>query len=203
LNIFQAANGAATFLILSAIVAGLAKYFDSIRDGPIQDLLNRPEILLLGLFIVVFRIKTLLDDHKHFAESYQDKSAFRYVGFVLAVISWIFWGIGGYLLPSTARASEMMAVSILISTLWVAAHIIEILVDKVRRNTESLTSIMREKWVVINLLYMLLLVAHDGWFRPIVPLGAKTPLIFLLVLLAFDVLTSRSLRDVTKPNPPA
>ena len=203
MNIFQAANGAATFLILSAIVAGLARYLDAAPGGPIQDLLNRPEIVLLGLFLIVFRIKTLLDDHKHFAESYQDKSSFRYVGFVLAIISWIFWGIAGYLLPSTTRAAEMMAVSILVSTLWVAAHVIEILVDKVRRNTESLTSVMREKWVVINVLYMLLLVTYDGWFRPIVPLGAKTPLALLLVVLVFDVLTSRSLRDVTRPNPPA
>ena len=62
---------------------------------------------------------------------------------------------------------------------------------------------MREKWVVVNVLYMLLLVAHVGWFRPVVPPGTKTPLVLLLFLLLFDVMTSRSLRDVIKPNPAA
>jgi hypothetical protein len=203
MNIFQAANGAATFLILSAIVAGLAKHFDSVSGSPVDYLLHHLEIVYLGVFIVVFRIKTLLDDHKHFAETYQDKSAFRYIGFVLAIVSWLFWGLAGYLLPSTVRASELMAVSILVSTLWVAVHVIEILVDRERRNKEALTSVMREKWVVVNVIYMLLLVAHVGWFRPIIPSGAKTPLVVLLLLLLFDVLTSRSFRDVAKPNPVA
>src|SRR3954467_15324144 len=108
MNIFQAANGAATFLILSAIVAGLAKHFDSVSGSPVDYLLHHLEIVYLGVFIVVFRIKTLLDDHKHFAETYQDKSAFRYIGFVLAIVSWLFWGLAGYLLPSTVRASELM-----------------------------------------------------------------------------------------------
>ena len=201
MNIFQAANGAATFLILSAIVAGLSRHLETVTGSLIEHLLNHLEVAYLGLFLVVFRIKTLLDDHKHFAESYQDKSVFRYIGFILAIISWLFWGIAGYLLPSTVRASELMAVSLLVSTLWVAVHVIEILIDKVRRNNESLTSVMREKWVVINVLYMLLLVAHVGWFRPVVSVGAKTPLVLLLILLLFDVVTSRSLRDVAKPNP--
>ena len=202
MNLFQAANGAATFLILSAIVAGLAKYFDASTSTPLQDLLSRPEIILLGLFIVIFRVKTLLDDHKHFAESYQDKSNFRYVGFLLAVVSWLLWGIAGYLLPNTTRSSELMVASIGVSTLWVAAHVIEILTDKTRRINEVLTSVMREKWVVINILYMLLLGAHVGWFSPIVEEKAKSPLVLLLVLLLFDVVSSRSLHDVTKPNPP-
>lgn len=200
MNIFQAANGAATFLILSAIVAGLAKHIDSAALGPVEYLLAHKEVIYLAMFLVVFRIKTLLDDHKHFAESHQDKSPFRYIGFVLAVVSWLFWGLAGYLVSSTSRASELMAISVLISTLWVAVHVIEILLDKERRNKEALTSIMREKWVVINVLYMLLLVAHVGWFRPVIPSGAKIPLLLLLLLLLFDVVTSRSFRDVTKPN---
>ena len=67
MNLFQAANGAATFLILSAIVAGLAKHFDSVPGSLTDDLLAHPEVLYLAIFMIVFRIKTLLDDHKHFA----------------------------------------------------------------------------------------------------------------------------------------
>lgn len=203
MNLFQAANGAATFLILSAIVAGLAKYFEASPSSPLQSLLGQPDIILLGLFIVIFRVKTLLDEHKHFAESYQDKSNFRYVGFLLAVLSWILWGIAGYLLPNTARSSELMVASIAVSTLWVAAHVIEILTDKTRRNSEVLTSVMREKWVVVNILYILFLGSHIGWLSPVVKEKAIAPLILLLVLLLFDVVSSRSLQHVTKPNPPA
>lgn len=77
-------------------------------------------------------------------------------------------------------------------------HVIEILVDKERRSGELLTSVGREKWALVNVGFMLLLVAHEGWFRPVVPVGAKTPLVLLLVLLVFDVMTSRSLRDATE-----
>jgi drug/metabolite transporter (DMT)-like permease len=158
-------------------------------------------VVYLGLFLVVFRIKTLLDDHRHFAEPYQDKTVFRYVGFVLAIISWLFWGLAAYLLPSTVRASELMATSLLISTLWVAVHVIEILVDPERRNKEVLTSVMREKWVLVNVGYMLCLVAHVGWFRPLIVSGASSPLLALLGLLVFDVLTSRSFRGIITPMP--
>jgi hypothetical protein len=142
-----------------------------------------------------------LDDHKHFAEPQQDKSASRYVGFLLAVVSWVFWGLAAYLVSSTVRSSELMAVSILVSTLWIAVHLIEILIDKERRNAEAFTSVMREKWVIVNVLYILLLIAHVGVFCPVVQPGAKAPLVLLLALLFFDVLTSRSFRGVKTPNP--
>jgi hypothetical protein len=200
MNLFQAANGAATFLIVSALVAGLAKQFEGVSGSPIRYLLDHLEIVYLGLFIVVFRIKTLLDDHKHFAEPLQDKSVFRYVGFVLAIISWIFWGLAAYLLSSTIRSSELMAASILVSTLWVVVHVIEILVDKDRRNREVLTSLMREKWVLVNVGYMLCLVAHVGWFRPVVKAGGSVALLVLLGLLLLDIFTSRSFRDLINPT---
>lgn len=199
MNLFQAANGAATFLILSALVAGLAKHLDSVQDDPIRYFLLHKEVIYLGLFIVIFRIKTLLDDHRHFAESYQDKSALRYVGFILAVLSWLFWGLGAYLLTSTDRSSELMATSILISTLWIVVHVIEILIDKERRNKEVVTSVMREKWVLINIGYMFCLVAYLGWFRPIIEHGNRAALLVLLLLLAFDVLTSRAFRGIVNP----
>ena len=188
-------------MILSALVAGLARHFEGVSGSLIQYLLDHLEIVYLGLFMVVFRIKTLLDDHKHFAEPPQDQSVFRYVGFVLAIISWLFWGLAAYLLPSAIRASELMAVSILISTLWVVVHVIEILVDKDRRNKEVLTSLMREKWVLLNVGYMLCFVAYVGWFRPVIEAGSSVALLVLLGLLLLDMVTSRSLRDLIKANP--
>lgn len=196
MNIFQAANGAATFLILGALVPGIARHLETIDGSPVDYLLANRPIVLLGLFIVLFRIKTLLDDHKHFGEAYQDTNVFRYAGFMLAILSWIFWGLAAYLLPSTIRSSELMAVSILLSTSWVAVHVIEILVDKNRREKEAVTSLLREKWIVINVLYMLSLVGHVGWFRPVIVSGASEPLVVLLLVLAYDILTSRTLKDI-------
>lgn len=200
MNIFQAANGAATFLILSAIVAGLAKPLETTRASPLGYLLTHLPIVYLAFFIVIFRIKTLFDDHKHFAELYQDKNNFRYVGFVLAVLSWMFWGLAAYLVAFTMRASELMALSILISTLWVAVHLLEIRFDRERRSTEVVTSILRERWVLVNVCYVILLVAHIGWFRPVIQPGATMPLLILLGLLFYDIVTSRSFRDVATPN---
>jgi len=196
MNLFQAANGAATFLILSAVVAGLAKLFADVQGSPTSYLIDHPQIMYLGVFVVVFRIKTMLDDHKHFAEREQDKNVFRYIGFVLAILSWVFWALAAYLLPATVRSSELMATSILISTLWIAVHLVEILVDKDRRNKEILTSLMREKWVLVNVGYMLCLVGHIGWFRPVVKPAEPKALLVLLAVLLWDILTSRSFRSV-------
>lgn len=96
MNLFQVANGGATFLILSALVSGLAQAIAKLEGDPLAYLLTNHSILCLGAFIVVFRIKTLLDDHKHFGEPHQGTNTFRYIGFILAVISWIFWAIAAY-----------------------------------------------------------------------------------------------------------
>jgi len=201
MNLFQAANGAATFLILSALVAGLAKHFDKIEGSLGKYIWGHRPLLYLALFIVLFRIKTFLDDHRHFAESYQDQTVFRYIGFILAILSWVFWGLAAYLLPATSRAAELMAISILISTLWVGVHVIEILVDSERRSKEAVISVMREKWVLVNIGYVLCLVAYLGWFRPLVAEEEPGALLILLALLAFDILTSRSFRNIiTQPS---
>jgi hypothetical protein len=197
MNLFQAANGAATFLILSAVVAGLAKRLTDVQDSPLTYLLDHREIAYLALFVIVFRIKTTLDDHRHFAELYRDKNIFRYIGFVLGILSWVFWALAAYLLPATSHASELMAASILISTSWVVVHLIEIAVDKNRRENEVMTSLMREKWVLINCAYILCLVSYIGWFRPVIMPGRQATLLVLLGLLVMDMLTSRSFRNVT------
>src|ERR1039457_4077766 len=172
-NLFQVANGAATFLILSAIVAGLAKVLFDVQESPTRYLLDHREIIYLALFLIVFRVKTAFDDHKHFAEVQQDQNTFRYIGFVLAILSWVFWALAGYLVSATTRASELMATSIMISTSWIAVHLIEILFDK---NRQVVTSLMREKWVLINIGYMLCLVGYVGWFRPVVMPGERSAL---------------------------
>ena len=196
MNIFQAANAAATFLILSALVAGIGKHLEGIQSSIFAYFGEHIAIVYLGVFVVVFRVKTLLDDHRHFGESYQDKSIFRYVGFFLAVLSWFFWGLAAYVLEATIRSSELMATSILVATLWVVVHLFEIATDSTRRSKEALTSVIRQKWVLLNVGYILCLVAHVGWFRPVIHQGASAPLLALLGLLFFDVATGTSFRGI-------
>jgi hypothetical protein len=196
MNLFQGANAAATFLVISALVAGLAKQAPDVQGSYSTYLWTQKAIVLLGLFIVLFRIKTALDDHRHFAEAAQDKNVFRYIGFILAVLSWIFWALAAYLLTNTLRSSELMTTSLLISTSWIIVHLIEILVDRERRKNELTTSLMREKWVLINIGYILCLGAHIGWFRPLIEPGALKPLVALLALWLCDALTSRTFKNI-------
>lgn len=200
MNFFQAANGGATLFILGAVATGIARHLEVEADSPDHFLRLHPAIILLGLFIVVFRIKTSLDDHKHFGEEHQDQNLFRYAGFILAILSWLFWGIAAYLLYYTERSSEMMATSILISTMWILVHVIEMLSDPKRRKKEILTSLMRQKWALTNILYALCLVAHSGWFTPWLRVGSARPLWILLVLLMYDIVTSGTFKDLI-PRP--
>jgi len=196
-NFFQGINAAATFLILSAIVAGLARRLFDLQESPTWYLLDHLEIVYLALFIILLRIKTSLDDHKHFAEMQRDQNVFRYVGFVLAILSWVFWALAGYLVPFTVRASELLAIGILISTSWVVVHLIEILVDRERRKNEADTSLIRQKWVLFNIGYMLCLVGYVGWYRPVIKEGTSALLLVLLAVLLVDMIASRSFRGVT------
>ena len=197
MNFFQGINAAATFLILSAIVAGLARRLFDLQESPTSYLLDHLEIVYLELFIILLRIKTSLDDHKHFAEMQRDQNVFRYVGFVLAILSWVFWALAGYLVPFTVRASELLAIGILISTSWVVVHLIEILVDRERRKNEADTSLIRQKWVLFNIGYMLCLVGYVGWYRPVIKEGTSALLLVLLAVLLVDMIASRSFRGVT------
>jgi len=196
-NLFQSVNGGATFLILGAVVTGVGRRLLDVQDSPTWYLLEHREIAYLAIFIIVFRIKTSLDDHKHFGEKDRDQNAFRYIGFVLAILSWIFWAVAGYIVPSTVHASELLAIGILISTSWVVVHLIEILVDKDRQKNEAATSLMRQKWVLFNIGYMLCLVGYVGWYRPVIKEGTSAMLLVLLAILLIDILASRSFRDVT------
>ncbi|MFZ3211098.1 MAG: CBS domain-containing protein [Terriglobales bacterium] len=51
--------------------------------------------------------------------------------------------------------------------------------------------------LLINIGYMLCLVAYVGWFRPVIVPGESRAVLVLLGLLLFDMLTSRSFRNVT------
>jgi len=192
MNIFQRINLTASFLVLGALIGAFSKAILNINGPIFSHLMQRLDILLLAGFVFVFKVKTMFDDHQHLGESQQEKGGFRHAGFLLALVSWVFWALAAYLIFSPEKAAELMLVSISVSTAWIAVHLIEVLLDKKRRAEELTVSLMREKWVIINIGYILLLGSYLGWLDPIVPKGNHTVLYALFGLLIFDYLTSRS-----------
>jgi hypothetical protein len=193
MNMFQRINITASLAVVGALGVGLYAGISKLEADKslFQAAAEYKHALLLSLFIILFKMKTMFDDHQHFGEEHQKKGGFRHIGFLLAMFSWLFWVFGAYAVLTPFRASELMIISIAISTAWIAVHIIEILLDK-RRKEELITSLLREKWVLINIGYILILGTYLGWLVPIILKGNIWAIVTLLVLLFFDYISSES-----------
>ena len=193
MNRYQSANSTLSFAVLAASVAGMSKWISDnpSAEDPLRLFYGHLSTLALWIFIIALKIKIWIDDHHHFGEAVQEKLPIRIFGFVLAVFSMIFFGLAGYQISAPRDSAELLFVAILISTAWIAVHLVEITVDKVRRMTEVKTSLMREKWVFINVVYCLLLAGFIGWFMPIVPPENLLCILLMFVVLVFDWATSR------------
>ena len=193
MNLFQRVNITASLAVLGAVGVAYADAIAKMKADQSLLAASREQLtpLLLTLFVLLFKVKTMLDDHQHFGEERQQRGGYRHLGFVLALFSWLFWILAAYFLFVPVRASELMIISIAISTAWIAVHIIELIREK-KRGVELAVSLMREKWVLFNVGYIICLGVFLGWIEPVVPTSSLLPLIVLLVLLAADYLSSRS-----------
>jgi hypothetical protein len=193
MNLFQRVNIAASLAVVGVVASSLFRAITELK--PNESLLAAAgqyvNPLLLALFILVFKVKTMLDDHQHFGEERQKRGGFRHLGFLFALFSWLFWIVAAYFVFSPTRAAELMIFSIAISTGWIAVHLIEMVADK-RRNQEIATSLMREKWVLFNVGYIILLGVFLGWIKPVVQPQTTAPLVILLAFFVFDYVTSKS-----------
>lgn len=196
MNLYQAANLGLSATVIAGVVGGLTGLFGAhAADGDAIHIVAANGVTLgLLLFILLLRLKMTLDDHKHFGEAVQLKLGIRIVGFVLAVLTALFLAVAAYQIAEPVNSAELAIIAILISTAWIAVHLIEISLDKKRRNAEAFIAVMREKWVLINVFYCLFLAAFIGWFPAIVPAQHAAPVYLMYLLLAFDWLTSRQLR---------
>lgn len=193
MNLFQRVNIAASLAVVAA--AGVA-YATAIAGSTqnqslVTFLTGQAHPILLTVFVLLFKIKTMLDDHQHFGEPRQQRGGYRHVGFLFAIFSWFFWILAAYFLFAPLRAAELMIFSIAISTAWIAVHIIELINEK-KRGAELAVALMREKWVLFNVGYILCLGVFLGWIEPVVNASSYWPLVALLVLLATDYLSSKS-----------
>lgn len=193
MNLFQRVNITASLAVVGAVGVTYSGAIASL--GQEQSLFEAAKAnvnpLLLTLFVMLFKIKTMLDDHKHFGEKRQQKGGARYIAFLLALLSWFFWIVGAYFVFKTSRAAELMILSIAISTVWVLVHLGE-LISEGRHLSELATSFMRERWALFNMGYIVVLGIFLGWIAPVVPHETTTSLVVLLGLLLFDYILSES-----------
>lgn len=191
MNLFQNANVAARFFIFAGLAVGIVEALKLRSSGTFTLPNQEISIVLLCIFIISFNVKATIDDHHYFEMRWEIHPVLRYSGFVLAVFSWIFFGVAAVLVYNPVDAAQMLGLSFLVSTAWIAVHIIEITLDKGRRNQEIVISLMREKWLIINILYLICLVVYLGWLDPVIPAYRWWVLAILLVVFAYDIATSR------------
>jgi len=191
MNIFQRLNAGATFCIISSLIAGLVVPLSSNNDLVIKFFWDNSEISLLSIFILFFRIKIQFDDHKHFGESSQGKNKYRWWGLFIAFLSWVFMTLAGYFIHSPEKASELLFLSILISTAWISVHLVEISKDPEKKVKDEAIAVMREKWVLLNVVYMFCLVSYLGFLSPVIAPNSVHFLVAVVVFLVFDIFTAR------------
>jgi hypothetical protein len=197
MNFYQSANLGLLAAVVAGVVAGLVALFNASSGDAIQIIAEHRVPLGLLLFILMLRIKMAVDDHYHFGEEVQMKSGIRIAGFVLAVLTALSLAVAASQIIKPVNSAELTFVGILIATAWIGIHLLEITMDNKRRNTEVVISLMREKWLVINVIYCLLLAAFIGWFPSILPAGNAASLYLLYGTLAFDWVTSRQPKPAT------
>jgi hypothetical protein len=113
MNIFQALNLSIFVGTLSALVGGLSKIPGTIGNWS----------LTLWLFVALFlflRLKMVLDDHAYFSQAKTKNINFK-VGFLTAIVSWLFWALGAYSVSQLQQAYFTVGLAISISTLWILA----------------------------------------------------------------------------------
>lgn len=84
MNIYQTFNNGGSALIFAAVLAGLWRLLGD-SDVTSKFLIAQVDSLFLLVFIVFFRIKMHIDDHKYFKTFDAGVSKRMYVGFLLAV----------------------------------------------------------------------------------------------------------------------
>lgn len=192
MNWFQGFNTASVVGVIGAIALSLFRSLESANIDTFEFLLQNKSMLLIGGFILIFKIKVALDDHQHFGESHQTMgNGYRLVGFVLACISWIFLIVAAYFFSNPIKSAENLIISLVISTSWIVVHLFEIFMDR-RSRKELIIVLMREKWILINMGYILILGIFIGWVKPLKISNDYIWLYCLLGLLLLDFLTSRS-----------
>jgi hypothetical protein len=189
-NAFQQLNLGVTILIVSCIAYGLLPTINhSLTAGDTVGDLNS---YLLAIFLLAFKVKTFLDDHKHFGDAHHEESKVsRMIGLLLAMGSWVFWAAAGYDVASPVLSAKAAIGSLGISSAWIFVHLAEMWLDARRRRHEGRTQQVRIAWFWVNLIYMMLLAEFVGFPVLHTSPGHGVFLVVLNVILVTDFVMSR------------
>jgi hypothetical protein len=97
------------------------------------------------------------DDNDYFKHFEDDLSKYKYLGLMAAVFIWFLLAIAGFFVRYPETSCHIIAFSFVISTIWIALHLIEISKDKNPNMTVRWVQNLRHKWIIVNMLYIILL----------------------------------------------
>lgn len=85
-------------------------------------------VILLFLLMLGLRVKFWVDDEAYF-EDVENRRLYRdapfYVGFALAILSWLIWLFAGFYLKDIATSSLLMVATLVPSTFWIVATMVQ------------------------------------------------------------------------------
>lgn len=195
MNLFQRSNQSAAFLTIGGFGSGLVFALNA-KPEKVAQVLHDPSLYLLSTFLIVFRIKSFLDDHSHFGEKSQDELYSRYVGFIFAVFSWILYGVAATSISNINLSIRVSIAALAISSIWIVVHMVEIALKKTSQSLKENELLLRMKWFWINAGYILCLGGYLGWTKTYSGCKGWPFLALINLVLAYDMWESKSYKGV-------
>jgi hypothetical protein len=153
---YQTMNNGASFMIFSALLAGIYKLLGD-ADISWKLLSTNADSVFLAIFIIFFRVKMHMDDHEYFEHFKKELNKYKYLGLIFALTIWFLMAFSGYYLRYPETSCHLLALAFGFSTIWIVLHLMEIS----RENTDSIANRfirnLRHRWIIINVSYIILL----------------------------------------------
>jgi uncharacterized membrane protein YfcA len=150
-------------------------------------------VILLALLLIAMRAKFFIDDEAYFHDVQRKElpGGTPYMfGLVVAVLSWVLWVFAGFFIKDVERASLLMILTLVPSTIWIVAAM-------VKRGAYA----EQVPWLFFNLLYgtgfALIAFRKADWnpFQDQADIFTTVVLMALIVVFLFDFVASRLLES--------
>src|SRR2546425_9288967 len=137
-KLYENINNGLFYGTVGGLLAGLSKITSSIRTWSLT-------LWLFIAFFLLLRLKIYLDDYKYFSTVDTKNVNFK-IGFVIGLISWVFWGLAALSVSDLQEAYFRVGIAITVSTIWV-------LIDALRKGASRAQYL----WLGTNAIFVLLL----------------------------------------------
>ena len=209
MNLFQRVSVSGAFLVITALVAGLGFSIRDAHDAGVNDpytyLSVHYDTVLVALILLTTRLKFLLDNHGYFADFQQDKLYARLIGFLLATVCWILYGVAATTILKPVSSLEVMALGIIVSSLWLVVHVWEVI--RIRNANGKIGSLQLHKnqwpdyqfkWIIFNIIYLFIIALYTGYKVKVPDCVKESSWLLVLFLFAIfvDFIVSKTYIDV-------